>query len=477
MFALAACERAEVFVRSASLQDSEVEIAVNMSAPTRTPSPTVGSNEENAIEELDVLIFDDQDKYLCRRRAHKVPVSYGYTNVYRATMPEGEGYNLQIFANCKTLLDGNDPEQGVTGGLLQKETPWATIRGGLIDLPGRLAPPSTGYTLLPMWGTAATVDIQRDVITRVNIEMLRSVASVDIDASTQEVRNVFELIDARFYFAPDRGYAAYTSMPVAPLYNSTPFAPDAMRTTLAPYAVNADATNKVFSKLFLYENPYNTRDNADKQRTRVIIGGKYNGGSTTYYPIDFIKHETQPALHDVYRQINRNWKYLFNIVTVTGPGYGDPGSASQNYPINMGVSVIDWNEVHEDIIIDGPYYISLARRESLLHMEAESTDNIAINSNIPVDDLIMNFATDKNGTQTTLDAGIQNDWFKIEKVVVGNDTFVALRITALKAYDSSHTLDTVKMTFGRIAFEISIGQINQSQNGWDDGGGEDIDDL
>jgi hypothetical protein len=464
-------------VRSAFPQDSEVEIAVSTTAATRTPSPVVGTTEENAIEELDVLLFDDQDNYLSRRRAYKVPVSYGYTNVYRATMPEGEDYNLQIFANCKTLLDGVDPAQGAVGGLLEPGTPWATIREGLIDLPARLVPPSTGFALLPMWGTANEVDIQRDVITQVSIDMLRSVASVDIDASPQAVKDVFELVDARFYYAPDRGLVAYTNIPEAPLYNEVPYVPAAMKTTLAPYVVEADATNKIFSRLYLYENSYNMRDDAEKQRTRVIIGGKYDGGPTTYYPVDFIKHETLPEPHDVYRLINRNWKYLFNIVEVTGPGYEDPGTASQNFPVNMGVSVVQWNQVHEIIYIEGPYFISLARREAELYKEAGSTDNIAITSNIPEAELVLNFTTTNNGTQVNIDPGIENEWFRVEKIVNDSEEMVAFLVTALQDYNSAHATDVVKVTYGRIEFEFSIEQINQSQNGWDDGGGEVIEQL
>jgi hypothetical protein len=328
-----------------------------------------------------------------------------------------------------------------------------------------------------MWGTAAAVDIQREVITQVSIEMLRSVASVDIDASPQAVKDVFELVDARFYYAPDRGCVAYTGIPVSPLYNEVPYVPADMKTTLAPYPVSADAENNIFSKLFLYENPYNTRDNAEKQRTRIIIGGKYDGGPTTYYPVDFIKHETQPEPHDVYRLINRNWKYLFNIVEVTGPGYENPGTASENFPVNMGVSVVQWNQVHEIIYIEGPYFISLARREAELYREAGATDNIAITSNIPVEDLELAFTTADNGTQSAVTNGIKNDWFKIEKVVSASEELIAFRVTALQDYNSAHALDVVKVTYGRIEFEISIEQINQSQNGWDDGGGEDIDDL
>lgn len=331
-----------------------------------------------------------------------------------------------------------------------------------------------------MWGTVSNVDIQKDLVTRVDIEMLRSVASVDLNASA--VKDSFRLKEACLYFAPDQGYIAYNAaIPVSPPYNTVPYVPAAMKTTLAPSFVEADADNNLLSKLYLYENPYNTRENSEKQRTRVIVSGQFKSkqdadwGAVTYYPIDFIKHE---ETEDVYRQINRNWKYLFSIIDVTGPGYSTPEIASENYPVNMGITVIDWNQIHEVIYIDGPYHISLERREALLHKQANSKDDIAVVSNIPPDQLKMKFLSTDNGTQTDVTDGIQNEWFKVEKVLDNDGNLIYLRVTALKDYESSHSIDTVEITFGgRVKFEISIEQVNQSQNGWDDGGGQDIDDL
>jgi hypothetical protein len=459
-----------------------VEIALSTAGATRTPTPQQGIAEEDAIDELDVLIFDKDQKYIGRRHAYKVNVSYGYTNIYRATMPVGDDYHIHLLANCKSLLDTHDPEKG-SGTLLTTGTVWQTVREGLIDLPTRLVPPSSGYASLPMWGTAANVDIQKDLITHVNIDMLRAVASVDLDAHT--VQDSFKLQEVYLYYAPDKGYVAYTGIPVAPAYNTVPYVPTSMETTqTTTYAVPVAASNKVLSKLYLYENPHNTRDNAVKQRTRVIVGGQFKGKgdaswrAISYYPIDFIKHETNPAPHDTYRIINRNWKYLFNIIEVTGPGYETPGIAVENFPVNMGVGVIEWSQVHEDVYIEGPFHISLARKEALLYKEAGSVDNLPVTSNIPVDQLTMAFTTTTNGTQTSITNGIQNDWFKVETIVTTTSSSTALtafRVTALQGYDSAHANDTVKITFGRIKFEITIEQINQSQNGWDDGGGEETD--
>jgi hypothetical protein len=468
-------------VCSTALQDSEVEIALNTAGTTRTPTPVAGTAEEDAIDELDVLLFDKNQKYVGRRRAYKLPVNYGYIHIYRATMPVGEEYTLHLLANCKALLDGKDPERG-GGPLLTVGTGWSAIREELIDLPARLVPPASGFTPLPMWGTVADIDIQKDVVTRVNIEMLRGVASVDLDAHA--VRDSFRLKEACLYFAPDRGYIAYTAIPVAPAYNTDPYVPGTMKTTLVTSAVEADARNQILSKLYLYENAYNTRDNSEKQRSRVIVGGQFKGkkdadwSPTSYYPIDFIKHETLPAPHDTYRKINRNWKYLFNIVEVSGPGYETPEIASENYPINMGISVIEWNQVHEEIIVDGPYYISLARREAWLYQEANAQDEIAVSSNIPAAQLEMTLLSGTNGAQTDVANGIRNDWFQVEKVLNNEGNPVAFRVTALQNYDASHATDAVEVTFGgRVKFTLSIEQLNQSQNGWDDGGGEDIEDL
>jgi hypothetical protein len=393
-------------------------------------------------------------------------------------MPEGDGYELQIFANCRELIDEQDP---ANSGILQEGESWKNIREGLIGAATRLGPVSSGYPLLPMWGTVTGVKIQKDLVTRIDIAMLRSVASVDLDASA--VKNSFKLNGANLYFAPDKGYIAYNEK-LEGSYNETPYVPDNMTTTVNTTLAEADADNKLLSKLYLYENPHNTRDNSDKQRSRVIISGKFRKEQTTpweevadtYYPVDFIKHDAEQG--DIYRQINRNWKYLFNIVEVTGPGYTTPEIASVNYPVNMGITVIEWNQVHEDIYIDGAYHISLARREAQLNKEANSTDDIAVHSNIPPAQLDMAFKSTTNGTQTTVTNGIKNDWFQVEKQLDDEGNLIALRFTALQAYNSSHSLDAIEVTFGsRVKFEISIEQINQSDNGWDDGGEETIEDL
>jgi hypothetical protein len=88
----------------------------------------------------------------------------------------------------------------------------------------------------------------------------------------------------------------------------------------------------------------------------------------------------------------------------------------------------------------------------------------------------MEFTTNDNGIPADITDGIQNDWFKIELVKDEQDKLTAFRATALQDYDSSHALDAIKVSFGgRLEFELSIEQVDQSQNGWDDGGGQEED--
>ncbi|MDR0544414.1 MAG: hypothetical protein LBG30_03585 [Odoribacteraceae bacterium] len=456
--------------------DADVEIALS-ATDTRSPLPAPGSAAEDAIDELDVLLFDKDHKFLARRRAYKLPAHHGHTSLYRATVPAGEGYELHVFSNCRALLDSRDPAEGA-GELLVAGAAWPSIREGLVDYPARLLPSPAGRAPLPAWSMVERVDIRKDVVTRVDVAMLRAVASVDIDASP--VRDSFKLEGARLYFAPDRGRVAYTSVPAPPAYNTAPYVPPDMQTTFDAPLVAADADNALLSKLYLYENPYNTRDESARQRTRVVIAGRFKGKRDadwrplSYYPVDFIKHEKQ----DVYRQINRNWKYLFNIVEVSGPGYDTPDVASENYPVNLRVTAINWNQVHEEILVDGPYRVSIARREALLCREAGARDDVAANSNIPLDQLKMNFLSTVNGAQVSVANGIRNDCFQVEKVADSDGRLAAIGVIALQAYDPARALDAVEITFGgRVSFRVSIEQTNRSHNGWVDGGEEEIEDL
>ena len=75
------------------LRESEVEIPIITSAQTRTFYTSVP--DENTIENLDILLFDSQGKFLCWRTTFKI------NGKLRTTLPVGTGYDAYFLANCQ----------------------------------------------------------------------------------------------------------------------------------------------------------------------------------------------------------------------------------------------------------------------------------------------------------------------------------------------------------------------------------------
>jgi hypothetical protein len=73
-------------------------------------------------------------------------------------------------------------------------------------------------------------------------------------------------------------------------------------------------------------------------RMAVIVKGKWNGQTESFYRADFTEDGTNII------NVLRNHLYRFNIIGVSGNGYRTPEEAYNNRAMNMEVNVIKWNE-------------------------------------------------------------------------------------------------------------------------------------
>ena len=91
--------------------------------------------------------------------------------------------------------------------------------------------------------------------------------------------------------------------------------------------VSAVSGNQAVSGLYLSESVSPAESERVNGATCVVVGGKYAGsGEVTYYRIDFDPDDTQGS----FGQILRNYRYVFRIRKVTGPGWSDPALAAVN---------------------------------------------------------------------------------------------------------------------------------------------------
>lgn len=498
-----ACTLGEGNGRGGDGNDEQAEVTMSFKTPAGATRATIeGDESERTIHSLDLLVFDTSGKFIERRTAQKVQ---GGNEQFRATVHTGEDLKIHFLANCFNALNAHNPDifENDTPGF---ETDWTAVRAALIDTnPAALTgQPVTG---LPMWAHTVKT-IEKDKVNDLGtVHLLRSTASADVKCNSAVTTDIFTLTSLRLYFAADRGYLTTDPANIISQADPNVIAPEvpAGMTTLDNKPAAADrvllydqpaaalATNAILYKMYMYDNDAPIVTTAGRRATRLVIGGKYQGGQETYYPVDFI----DPADGETFLDIRRNYKYEFTINSVSGNGYTDPDIASEAFPVNMEIELIPWIHVeHPYIYADGPWWISLERKVSYLPRTAGATDIISIASNIKTDDFELKFKTDDNGTQNVTVSRDGND--RVTSIQISNDRFTVrligneaaagselegyfevarIEISSNGAYDTTDTgknTDTLVFTtqYSRIQFEINIYQLDSDPNDWSEGGNQ-----
>lgn len=448
-----------------------VEIPVYTSAVTRATEE--GTPDENAVQTLDLLVFKG-GKFQYWRNAYK---SNGN---FRATLKIDTGIDVYFLANSRSIVEALFTSDAVIESY--KDSSWETLRALLIDTdPTRLVQTSSTFTSLPMWGKLTNQKVEDISVNHwATVDMLRSVASVDVYLKSTVDNFILEGIS--LYFVPNKGYIGVADANYENKAVKAADAPSGMTTTLKINSSDYNTTTRsIANKLYLYDNTVKEGDalTDNARHTRLVIKGKYQGQSY-YYPVDF-----ENADGDLLT-IMRNWKHVFIIESVSGRGYTDEDVASKEPPIHMNVNVIDWNLKEEgDFGVSGPYYVWLQKKSVTLTREAGAYAKVKMTSNVQGDLIDLAFSTTKNGTVVDIDGtdpgmvgdGIQNDRFRVEKVLDGSGFITELRITAVANYNGTNlasNTDEVVITAGRIRFVVAINQISSSYEDWEDGGGQDV---
>lgn len=83
--------------------ESEVEITVAADrTPRNVPSATP---DENIIDNLDILLFDSNGKFICWRATFKI------NGKLRTTLPVGKDYDAYFLANCRSFIGEMLPDK------------------------------------------------------------------------------------------------------------------------------------------------------------------------------------------------------------------------------------------------------------------------------------------------------------------------------------------------------------------------------
>ncbi len=480
--------------------EQEVEIIISTSgqgAHSRAPldgyDEDAGSDTERVISTLDVLVFDNTG-YLYRREAYKVSTG---VDTYRVVLQESDKeLDVYLFANVSEILQAWDGASDRTG------LPWTTVSTQLVDRDPKRLVSQDEHVPLPMYGykLGQRIDTEHAPSRWGDVQMRRSVASVDLYVEdTQAIRDKFQLTGLLAWYAPDRGYPA--SMEDAE--NTTPaqqyLSPEDMATSLNGVVGGQMHANSVLSylveetgangepetksytgvayQIYFYDNPaVSTADGDTKRPTRIIVAGRFEIGDDvwqdSYYPLDVVYDD------GAYRPLIRNWKYEFKVVAVRGPGYTTPEAAAEGAPIDLNVEIIPWNKDDVEIGVKGRYYVSMRSKSAILWREQYDAETLDLTYQVLDDDPVaftIDFADDTWGAQRDMVGGngIENDYFRVEMTHTpgtGGGS-VAFGITALQAMPENEEprREFVTVRMRDLVFTIGITQLDQSEDGWDNG--------
>ncbi len=200
-------------------------------------------------------------------------------------------------------------------------------------------------------------DEDKEKITK--IPLVRNFASVTVESETDD----FELEGFALWNVPDRGsvapcvmeatdFAVYvdstqnaTANPwisrsyddISASYDGTStygfsgFLPaDVVINTAYPTEFNLDDK-------YMYERPYS----GDDTNTAIIVKGKYKGGKSTYFKIDFVKDVDPATGFNVYYNILRNFRYYVSIKSCTSDGYETVAEAATAPSMNNFIFSVD----------------------------------------------------------------------------------------------------------------------------------------
>lgn len=419
-------------------------------------------NAENAIKTVDILVFDgsggvaEDAVFLYSRYALNLS-----GNTYKATLREGAGLDVYFAINTRQFVDYNEIVAGMT---------WREAREKMImKNPEKLNLESDG---LPMWGYKRGYTVSASSVNNMGtIKLLRAMASTDIQVNPSN----FNLEKGYIVYGANSGYLPFSPANLSAINGNgdfnviAPEAPASMSATTDWSYEVTNGSNAIMNVFYMYEN---TAPNDGHRHTKIVLEGRW-GGSTkagnTFYPIAFHSSSTNEVL-----PVTRNHKYTVIVTNVNGDGYDDLESAKESEDVNMDYEIIEWNQnIDGEIHIDGPYYFALSARNATLYRPSGSTTELIFSTNVNMNDILMRYGSADNWVSGSIDT---HPRFAVEVVTATNNDgsqYNAFRITAKQEYGTDNNPATLMVKVGRIAFNITMKQVNDSPNDWDYGSNYD----
>lgn len=423
---------------------------------------------DETINTVEVLVFDgrgvDPDDATFQYSRYAWERSGG---VYNTTLMVGTGLDIYFAINAGEII--------ANAALVKDVTKWKDVRTMLVMDGG---PDAMMANNLPMWGYKHDVTLSDVDNNNLNVQLMRSVAGASVEVTTTN----FALEKAYVAYGIDKGYLAFDHANTQMVENvpriKTPTVPAGAGTVETGTWSVPHTQNKVENSIYLYENDFSSdaTGTVAQNHTKIILSGRYNNGQTTYYPLSLRNAQTGKKV-----VVARNRKYSIKVTKVNGDGYNSLEDAEKGEDLNINYEVIEWDNDwdDDDILVDGVRYISLSPgrnsgrpRQAVMFRNAGSTDEIKLETNIPLDQITLSLIGAPD-TATGPDAVVESDRYRVKLVEERNTSgihYCRLVFTALQDY----TIDEntwLTFTAGRIQSSISVSQRNANPDeDWIEGG-------
>lgn len=342
-------------------------------------------------------------------------------------------------------------------------------------------------TPLVMYGeTAGTVTPGSKA--EVDIQLLRSVAKVEVSLGDEVKPEVFTLEELYIYKASSK----YAVIPKLDSGNPVLTIPDGQ---VSQTKFKADKMNQVYlpeSKV-VFGTADAVGDANHQNRCAIVVGGRYNGSATnSYYRIDFTaRNAADPSAASVFMDVLRNHRFIVKITSVGSVGEPTPDEAYKSVKSSISAGVIDWVDENRDIVFDGESWVSIETKHVEFADGAGIRALVLLNSNVPPSMWKMKLegAPDDNPFVSTYFSVEKPDDKPASEVVQGGYLVIktlkdlpeftgtkpdpdkpGVTIPDPNSTRSTPRHDTLVITISRLEIRVKITQYPYSPNEWTDGG-------
>lgn len=342
-------------------------------------------------------------------------------------------------------------------------------------------------TPLVMYGeTAGTVTPGSKA--EVDIQLLRSVAKVEVSLGDEVKPEVFTLEEMYIYKASSK----YAVIPKLDSGNPVLTIPTGQN-ELKKFMADSKAEVYLPESKVIFGNGDAIGDANHQNRCAIVVGGRYNGSATnSYYRIDFTaRNAADPSAASVFMDVLRNHRFIVKITSVGSVGEPTPDEAYKSVKSSISAGVIDWVDENRDIVFDGESWVSIETKHVEFADGAGIRALVLLNSNVPPSMWKMKLegAPDDNPFVSTYFSVEKPDDKPASEVVQGGYLVIktlkdlpeftgtkpdpdkpGVTIPDPNSTRSTPRHDTLVITISRLEIRVKITQYPYSPNEWTDGG-------